>query len=223
MPKKFDAVLFDIDGTLLDTKELIFQAFYHTLLKCNISMTREQAFSFPGMKLAEYYKFFAPDFDTEELSAEHRKFQDKNLHLTKIFPNVSETLDQLFKAGFKKAAVTNRGGGSVTPTLELTNILHYFSAIVTVDDVVNPKPHPEPIVKALALLNVKPHRAIMIGDTEVDIIAGREAGVQTIGVSYGFHGRRIAESKPDFIVRDIKDILSIILAVRYTSVVYKNG
>jgi len=87
----------------------------------------------------------------------------------------------------------------------------YFDAIISGEDVEHPKPHPESLFKALQQLEVRPEKAVMIGDTEADILAGKNAKVRTIGVSYGFHGSHIAGSKPDFIIGDIANLIPILL------------
>ncbi len=212
MPKKFDAILFDLDGTLLDSRELIFQSFFNTLLKYDISLSREEIFlRIQGLRLSECYQLLASQYDAEELSRSHREIENQFLHLSKPFGNVKETLTALSQSILKKAVITNRGGPSVIKTLELADILHHFQAIITIDDVANGKPHPEPIWKALSMLNVSAARTVMVGDTDVDIIVGKEAGVITIGVTYGLHGKDIEKNNPDFLVHDIREILLIIL------------
>ncbi len=217
MPKKFDAILFDVDGTLLDSAEFIYQAFYATLLKhVGREVTREEIFKLPSWALVQYYEALAPTHDAQALAKTHREVQDNNLHLSRAFDAVHDVLGSIAKAGMKKAAVTNRGKETVASSLRIADILHHFDAIVTADDVKNPKPHPEPILKALNMLGIRASKAVMVGDTDVDIIAGKEAGVLTIGVTYGIHGKDIEKNNPDFLVHDIREILPIILDLNMT-------
>lgn len=209
--KKFEAVLFDIDGTLLDTTELLFRSFEHTLATHKIPVkSRDEIGRLIGMYVAEIYKKLAPGINPNALIETHFTFQAQNLHLATIFPNTKTVLETLQNAGVKLAAISNRIRTS-RQSLKLAGISEYFDVIITAEDITNPKPHPEIIEKALIYLGVKPKKAAIVGDTESDILTGKNARVTTIGVTYGFHGQRLAESKPDFLVHDISEILPIIL------------
>jgi pyrophosphatase PpaX len=86
--------------------------------------------------------------------------------------------------------------------------------VVAFEDVVNVKPHPEPVYKALKFLGVGPENTVMAGDSDADILAGKNAGTSTVGVTYGFHGMRIVESGPDFLIDSINEIVPIVLSLR---------
>lgn len=207
----YRAVLLDIDGTLLDTTEFIFQAFEHTFSFFNLSVpSRKELAMQIGKALKECYEHFKTGIDAEELCEEHRKFQVKNLHLSKPYANTVKTLEQLRDDGFKIAAVTARGGITAKTTLELAGIDKFFDVIITGNDVKNLKPHPEAFLKALAMLQVSKSDAVIVGDTDSDILAGQSAGIRTIGVTYGFHGEMIRDSNPDFVVDDIEGIIDIL-------------
>lgn len=212
--QRFKAVLFDIDGTLLDTSEFIFQAFEHTLREYNLPpRKRSEMAALVGRPLEICYKVLTGIEDLQEiqeLRLAHRRFQTEHMHLSKPYPEVRETLDILSSAGIKMAAVTTRTGVTVPKTLELAGISKYISYVVALEDVVNLKPHPEPVYKALDYLEAEPEDSAMVGDTDVDIQAGKNAGTATIGVTYGFHGASIAEANPDYIINHIEEILPIL-------------
>lgn len=210
--KKFEAVLFDVDGTLLDTRKFILAAFNHSLTFHGFPEVHWDILrSTIGLPLEDCYKVASGIDDVEKFIPVHRNFQADNLNLSQPFENAKETLERLTKAGIRIGAVTSRGSHTAGRTLELAELLDYFAALITSDDVENMKPHPEPSLKALGRLNVSPKKAIMVGDTEYDILAGKNAGTSTIAVSYGFGGKEIARHNPDFMVNDIRDILPIIL------------
>lgn len=100
----------------------------------------------------------------------------------------------------------------MSKTLKIGGIAPYLELVITDADVTLHKPDPEGILKALTLFNVSPDRAIMIGDTAVDVLAGRNAGVKTVGVTYGFHARKIEEAKPDYVIDNILEVLPILLS-----------
>ena len=205
------AVLLDIDGTVLDTTEFIFQEFEHTFKHFGLPVpSRKELAAQVGKALQECYAHFNTGIDSAALCEEHRAFQVKNLHLSKPYTNTVGTLKKLKELGYKIAAVTARAGITAGTTLVLAGIDKFFDAIITGNDVKNLKPHPEAFLRALELLGVDKSEAVIVGDTDSDILAGKSAGITTIGVTYGFHGEKIHDSKPDFTVDDIAAILKVI-------------
>ena len=210
----FKAVLFDIDGTLLDTSEFIFQAYEHTLGAHGLSQAgRTGIASLIGKPLDTCYRMLTGLNDVTELCASHRAFQMAHLDLALAYPGARTTLEMLAAAGVRIAAITTRSGATATTTLELTGIAPYVEYVVALEDVEHLKPHPEPLYKALDYLAVGPEHAAMVGDTDVDVLAGKNAGATTVGVTYGFHGKRIADSEPDYLIDDIRELAPIVLAL----------
>lgn len=206
------AVLFDVDGTLLDTKEFVFQAFEHTFKAHGLpKKSREEISRVIGKPLEECYQELGPSLNPDNLCETHRLFQEENLQLSSPFPNARKTLISLKKGGFKIAAVTNRSRRTSKKTLKIADLFNYIDVVVSAEDVKNHKPNPEPLLKALAYLEMDPKEAVLVGDTRVDIAAGRNAGLRgTIGVTYSFSGRKIIENNPDFVVDDIAQVAPII-------------
>lgn len=212
MKRKFEAALFDIDGTLLDTEEFVFQAFKHAVMTHKgREITRNDFSSVVGKPLEECYILLEPNYDPKKLAQTHKQFQAENLHLSAAFANSVSVLRKLSKAGVKIGAVTTRYSDTLKKTLDLAGIFTFFDVIISGEDVTNFKPHPEPVLAALEKLVLSADQAVMIGDSDVDILAGREAGTKTIGVTYGFHGEKIRESNPDYLVDDIFDVIPFIL------------
>lgn len=206
------AAIFDVDGTLLDTTEFIYQAFEHAFKTHKVdSITREHVKKFMGKPLTEIYQILAPSMDSTILADSHRSFQKENLHLSKPYLKVEETLEKLKQAGIKMAVITSRSNISSVHTLDLAGISHYFEIIISSEDVKKLKPDPESIFKVLKVLQIKPEEAVMIGDTYADVQAGKNAGTKTIAVSYGFHGEEVKKHNPDYMVYSFIEILPIIL------------
>lgn len=210
--KKFDAALFDLDGTLLNTQRFILSVFNHTLKHHGFpEVSWEVLRPNVGKPLEDCYQFVSGTKEVEKFIEVHKAFQKNNLHLSEPFEHALDTLRAFLAAGLHMAVVTSRGSLSVEGTLELANLREYFDVLITADDARHLKPHPEPVLKALALLRIEPEKAVMIGDTEFDILAGKSAGISTIGVTYGFGGDAITQREPDYLVSDIRHILPIIL------------
>lgn len=205
------AVLFDIDGTLLDAWDFIFDSVKNSVAIHKLpDLTEENIKKAIGKPLAEFYEVLMPGIDPVLLSQTHREFQEKNFHLIKPFAKTKQTLKKLKDRGFLIAAVSNRIRKSVLHSLKLAKISGFFDVIVSADDVNNPKPHQEHLLVALKKLKVKPDNSYMVGDTDQDILAGKNANIKTIGVTYGFLGKDIIKHNPDYLIDDIEELVGIL-------------
>lgn len=208
--KKIKAVLFDVDGTLLNTDKFINGAFRHTVLKhFNRKVTKKEISEIMGRPLAECYQYLCRVEEVAYLAKEHMDFQQRNLHLSLPFKNTEETLQKLQNAGIKIGAVTTRHTDTLHKTLKNARVFDYLQVIIDGDSVKNHKPHPEAVVKAMKLLEVRPSETIMVGDTQSDILAGKNAGTITVGATYGFYGKKIKNFDPDYLIGDISELLEI--------------
>lgn len=206
------AILFDLDGTLIDTTEFILQAYEHTLVEQNFydPQVRTKMKELFGQPLAECYKVLAPDGNVQELCTIHDLWQQKNMHLALPFPTVVETVISLQNKGKKIATVTNRTKNSSESILTNTSLLSRMEILIGFEDVTNTKPHPEGIEKAMEFLKVQPEETVMVGDTEFDILAGKAAGVTTVGVTTGLHPQAMIAAKPDFVINTMEQLLQIV-------------
>lgn len=208
------AVLFDIDGTLLDAWDFVFDAVKYAISTKSHKLTNisdEDIKRAMGRPLAEFYKTIVPKLDPSVFSKTHREFQEQNFHLIcKPFPKTKNTLKKLKEAGFLMAAVSNRSRGSLINSLDESGIAEFFGAVICPEDVINPKPHQEHLLTALKKLGAKSENAYMVGDTDQDILAGKNANVKTIGVTYGFFGKDIKKHNPDHLIDGIEEVLKIV-------------
>lgn len=205
------AVLFDIDGTLLDTRDFVFGSVKNCITVHKLpAVSDKELKKVMGNALVKFYGALFPEVDSSVLTKTHREFQENNFHLIKQFPKTKKTLQSLKKSGFLLAAVSNRMRESLVHSLKLAGIFDYFDTVVCADDVVNPKPHRDHLLAALLDLKIGPEDLFMVGDTENDILAGKNAKIETVGVTYGWLGKDIAKHNPDYVIDDIEDILEII-------------
>jgi len=206
------AVLFDIDGTLLNTAELIYQAFEHSLKTHGHKvLSREKMAMTIGKSLEDCYLDFAPEGDINLLSKTHNEFQLKNPQLAEVFPDTLQTLEKLKSLGYKMVGITNRWKSSGVLSIKHTGLDKYLEFVLYRDDVKKLKPDPEPIKKALKTLGFKKEGAVMVGDSEIDVLCGKNAGVKTIGVTFGFGGEHIKNFSPDFIIDELSELSEILL------------
>lgn len=205
------AILFDIDGTLLDTRDFVFGSVRNSIAVHKLPAVSDSKLKkVCGKALVEFYGTLFPGVDPSKLSKTHREFQENNFNLIKIFPKTKKTLQILKKSGFLLAAVSNRMRESLVHSLKLAGIFDYFDTVVCADDVINPKPHREHLLTALLNLKIGTEDVYMVGDTENDILAGKNAKIETVGVTYGWLGKDIAKHNPDYVIDDIEELLEIV-------------
>jgi pyrophosphatase PpaX len=209
---KINTVLFDLDGTLINTNELIIESFLHTLNAYYPSKyQRADVLPFLGPTLYETFGTLNPE-KMEEMVKVYRKFNhEQHDTLVTEFETVFDTVKTLHEQGFKLGIVTTKIRDTVNMGLKLTQLDQFFDVVVTLDDVENAKPHPEPILKALEQLGSSPEDAIMVGDNHHDVEAGKNAGTKTAGVSWSVKGREyISSHNPDYLLETMSDILPIV-------------
>ncbi|KHE72117.1 pyrophosphatase PpaX [Halobacillus sp. BBL2006] len=204
-------ILFDLDGTLIDTNELIIASFTHTISQySDREYRREEILEFIGPPLRESLRKINPD-RVEEMIETYRKHNIEHHHdYVKAYDGVVDTIHKLNEQGYRLGIVTTKMRNTVHMGLELTGLNGLFETVVTLDDVLNAKPHPEPIVKALDALDAKASESLMVGDNTHDIEAGQNAGTKTAGVAWTVKGRDVLDKlHPDYMLTHMSELLEI--------------
>lgn len=221
----FGAVLFDFDGTLVDTTELIYQSLRHTTKEIlGVELSREVLMAnvgqpLPGQMVALVEKEYAAQGETNDLASELLESyrlhnQEHHEALIRKFPNVEETLSRLRQVGVKIAVVTSKRRPSVEMAIEtfpeLGEVSDHF---VTMEDTEEHKPHPAPLLKGLELLGEVPvSEAAYVGDSPHDVEAARAAGLTSVAVSWGaFSEEALRNAKPDYLVGDLDAAVDVLL------------
>ncbi|MUG47102.1 pyrophosphatase PpaX [Paenibacillus woosongensis] len=207
-----DTVLFDLDGTIVDTNELIIASFQHVLDKHKQPRTREQIIPYMGMTLEQQFQAFSGWEDVAELVTDYRSFNTMHHDtMVKGFPHVDEVISTLKEKGMKLGIVTTKIRPSTMRVLEMFDLLKYMDAIVTVQDVTHPKPHPEPVLTAIQQLNADPKRTLMVGDSPADIKSAQAAGALSAAVAWSLKGaEELKKYNPDYILEDMLDLYGIL-------------
>lgn len=208
---KIKTILFDLDGTLIDTNALIQASFKHTFDHYGYTFSDEEILQFNGPPLYHTFR------DVNEVLADDMvdTYREHNLahhnDYVAAFPDVVDVLEKLKQNGIKMGIVSAKMRTGVELGLEVTGILHYFDSIVTMDDVHQPKPHPEPVLKGMKELDGEPGSTLMVGDNYHDIESGKNAGVQTVGVSWSMKGHDyLASLEPTYMIKGMNDLLRIV-------------
>ena len=206
-----DTVLFDNDGTLLDTKKLIFNSFIYTFEKFRPGyvLTDEELESFFGPTLYQSFSRYSEDEnEIEEMIKTYREYNIPNHDsMVKAFPNAKELLKRLHKKGYKVGVVSSKKTDLLKHGLEVTGLLDYVDIVIGFDEVQNPKPAPDGILLAKEKLNGK--NVCYVGDTLNDILAAKAANVKSVGCLYISNPEIMLEAKPDYVIDNLLEILDI--------------
>jgi len=204
-------ILFDLDGTLIDTNELISASFAYTFEKYGLAFTDEELLQFNGPPLVDTFRSFLPE-QVDEMVATYRKHNmDHHDMYVRAFPHVKSTLQTLQDKGVQIAVVTSKMHKVARHGIEFTELDPYVEHLIALDDVDNAKPHPESLIKAMELLDADPKTTLMVGDNYQDIEAGHNAGIRTAGVEWSHKGKEFLETyKPTYMLADMRDLLELI-------------
>ncbi|MCT8975573.1 pyrophosphatase PpaX [Clostridium sp. CX1] len=205
------AILFDLDGTLINTNELIIESFQYTFNKhLNREVSREEIVRTFGEPLRGTMANY-DEKSADLLVAIYREYNEKKHdELAYIFEGVKEGLVNLREMGVKLAIVTSKRRALAERGLKLINVFDYMDVIVTPEDTLKHKPLGDPAEKACEILKIRPDEAIMVGDSHNDILCGRNAGCSTAIVKYtALSMRELMEHKPDYVIDSIEDLVGI--------------
>ena len=208
------AILFDLDGTLIDSTEPILTGFKEAFksfgrvapsdefIKELIGHPLDYMFDKLGIKKEQIDDF---------IEAYKNSYVKNYLDGTTLLPGCKSAIEAAYERGFVIASVTTKGHKTSEILLEHLGVGKYFTSIVGRDDVEHPKPHPEPILKALSTLNVNPEKSMMIGDTPMDANAAKSAGAMSFGVCCGYSKKSDLEGLCDKIFASTKEAVEFIL------------
>lgn len=193
--KKYKLVIFDMDGTLINSDPMILESFHILYDKYNngVRKSDDEIYYFSGPPIRETLKNEFPNLDQEFIYNEFHRVSEP-LYQSHIFayPHSLEVIDKLKKDGFKLAIVTNKRHHLTLVALKKLGLDKYFDTIIAYDDVKKGKPHPEGILKAIKENNESLATSIYIGDNAVDFLSAKNAQIDSIIVSWG--PRKIKEN-----------------------------
>jgi HAD superfamily hydrolase (TIGR01509 family) len=205
MSSELEAVLFDLDGTLIDSSRAICKSFNRALTNHGLTpLPAETIRHGIGRPLKELFSEEGKGVPVESLVAEYkRSFSELAPGQSRLLPGAVELLEPLSNSKML-GIVTSRSSEGSARLLGEFGLLDYFSALVGVEDTPNGKPDPAPVFLALEKLGVQPSCSVFVGDTAFDMEAGKRAGTLTIGITTGAHSKEeLLEAGADIIVADL--------------------
>ena len=204
---QFKGIIFDIDGTLTSTNDLIFASFnFITKKYLGKTFSNEEILKWFGPTEDVILKEFCGD-DYEKAREEYYKFYSDNHFMADIYPGIKEILDELKANEVLLSIYTGKGKEAATITLKKLNIYKYFDLIITGDEVKEHKPSPEGIEIFLDKFNLKKDEVIMIGDSPSDINAARSAGVKVASVLWdSLSKNKVLKMDSDFVFHTVEEL-----------------
>ncbi len=209
---KFSAVLFDFDGTLVETHDYILGAYNHALASIGKQPIDLEFLSrWAGVPLDSVFrKNGFSEEDVEALTQSFYEFQKANLHLVKAFPESKAVLAELEKRGVKVGLVTARKTRSTKMMLEHTGLGDFVRELIAPDNFAKNKPSPEPFLECARLLGLPAGKCLVVGDGCADITGGHAAGMKTALAGYGYGAAHGCDQKADFVLESVADVLKLI-------------
>jgi pyrophosphatase PpaX len=210
------AALFDFDGTLVDTTDLIYQSMRHATGEVlGREISRDVLMANVGQPLPRQMELLSAEH-AEALLDSYRLHNEENHDaLIKEFPGVEESLARLKAAGVRVGVVTSKRRFSVDMALKtFPGLGDVVDRWVTMEDTTEHKPRPEPLLKGLELLgNVPREQAAYVGDSPFDVAAAKAAGVESVAVSWGaFSDDALRAAEPDHLVPDLDAAVDVLLS-----------
>lgn len=213
--RRYDTILFDFDGTVMDTNHVIIQSWQHTFRTLrNREQDVEKIIRTFGEPLETTVKYLFPDVPVQDVVEIYRNYHRDNFgELIDVFPGIRELLQELKARDYKTGLVTSRLRQTTMQGLEKYELASYFDVIITADDTSKHKPDPEPINIALERLKSAPEQSMMLGDTMFDIRCAKNAGVDSVLVGWALAVSDEDKNGPDapnYMIENAEDLLELL-------------
>lgn len=211
--KHIELIIFDLDGTLVDSRDGIVAGMNFALQEVGLKVkSADEIGSYIGTGVDDLVrKSLGAGNESlfEQTKTIFERYRLDNPDNARLYPGVKEMLEH-FK-GKRKIIITNRKREFAEPTMKSLGIYDYFEDIVGADDVACMKPSPCPLDYAMSKFKMDREKTMIVGDMYVDVLAGKKAGIATCAVTYGIGKREdIVKAEPDFIIDDILELREIV-------------
>ncbi|KDD81005.1 phosphoglycolate phosphatase [Glaesserella parasuis] len=222
MTKQFKLIGFDLDGTLVNSLPDLALSLNSAFAEVGLPQASEElVLTWIGngadVLFAKGMEWTgkADEFSQDELAQIKRRFGyfygENVCNISKLYPNVKDTLEALKAQGYILAVVTNKPTKHVLPVLQAFKIDHLFSEALGGQSLPQIKPHPAPLYYLCGKFGLYPHEMLFVGDSKNDILAAKAAGCKSVGLTYGYnYNIPISESEPDYVCEDFAEILNVI-------------
>lgn len=215
--QKIIGVLFDWDGTIVDSAEAMFLSYRYAYDKhLGIVRPKDQAdfTMMVPMRLAESSAKFGGEHAADVANSYNWYYEQEAYKTGHVFPDMREALSELRNRGYLLGVASNKSRSRIDADIEYLGLEGVVDVIITSEDTLERKPHPAPLLKAAEKLNKEPAAFAYVGDYRGDLIAAREAGMVSIAVSWGgmFPMETLMAEDPDYIIERPDQLLEIFQA-----------
>lgn len=208
--EKIKAVIFDLDGTLLDSVGMIIDSWHEALSCLGVKRSKRFILGLEGIAANEKSKMLLPKGKwtrTGELLAIRRCVETRECKRIRPFPGVFRMLSCINSRNFRVAVASSASKHRLMPLLDRFGILKHVNAIIGREDYRLGRPAPDILLATARKLKVKPQECVAVGDTKYDVEAANRAGCVSVAVLSGTHGRKVLMSRrPDFVIRKITEL-----------------
>ena len=216
--RPLQTALFDLDGTLIDSVRLILDSYHHTLEQHGLPARTDEEW-LKGVGTPLQVQFAAWREHPEKLEAMIATYREYNLkhhdQMVTVYPGVVAAVREIKAAGIQTGLVTSKNRQGALRGLKLVGLEALIDVLVCADEVANPKPHPEPVQKAVELLGADRTTTVYVGDSVHDMQSGRAAGVRTAAALWGpFDRDYLAPTKPDYWLERPDDLVRLLVEER---------
>ncbi len=210
------AILFDLDGTLIDSIELIVRSFQHaTETHLGVPLSREEIIPTIGRSLAAELERIAPGSGATLLATYRIYMLANHDAFVTVYPGIVDLLAALHACGLPTGIVTSKARISAAPSFARFLLDREMSVVVVEDDTERHKPHPDPLLHAARLLDLLPAACWYIGDSTHDMIAARAAGMTAVGAAWGPNRASDLAPLADAVAETPADVLALIVGDRH--------
>lgn len=224
MARRFDLLVLDLDGTLVDSQDLLVGLVNEALAAHGHAHAADQAVAATiGLPLEEVFRIVLPDAEEERMRALCAHYRDRADRMEfvqqfRLYPEVTPTLAALHATGVRMVVGTSKGRATTVDIVQHCGIAGFIDHILGGDSVTRGKPHPEMVQRAQALVGTAPERTLMVGDTSFDITMGQAAGVATCAVTYGMHPPAALRAlRPDYLIGSFAALRGVVSAMSHES------
>ncbi len=210
---KAACILFDLDGTLLNTNDLVLESLQHTIrVHLGQKVERSALYRYFGVPLVKIMADLDPG-QTEAMCATYREYSaERHDQMVKVFPHVPDTIKKLRQDNIPMAVVTSKLKSLAVRGLQLFRLDSFFDVVVAFEDTKKHKPEPDPALEALYRLGIPSgNGALMVGDSPYDIGCAQNAGILSAAVNWSLHKREeLLELGPDIWLEDFRELLDYV-------------
>jgi len=206
-------VIFDLDGTLIDSYEAIYQGFHHAYTKMGFRpLSYDQVKKQVGHSLEYIFReLLGEQYIQPAIILFRQRYEEVFRTHTHLLPNAADVVKAIYDKGIKLAVATNKLGKSSRAILEHLQLSNFFSAIIGEGDGTRNKPDPEMLYLAIEKMAIPKDNAIMVGDSTIDIQAAHNARIRVYAVASGMTSREeLAESRPTEVITSLNHLLKYI-------------